>query len=503
MNLDFSLPTNIDNWEIKYFAKFTTDKENGDTSFTIACGELILFIANNVKQLSEHGLMLFLDKVEKKFGVSKNNILQGVRNYQTRADEIIKPSADSEDEQEQIRENGFVKSIQKIRELYPTIAVNALTKELVTYDKKGKIHTLLHQTLFTDLKLNGVRVSKSDILDYLYSPKYTNHINPIKNIIDDFPRWETGDYDFVNGMFEMVKLKYDTAETFEFYKSAFTKWAVKCIDNALNDSALPNKQIIIFQGGQSSRKTSLIRSLMRPFYPYTKEQIEVKNHEIQTKKAITQNMFILNDEFDKLTVNELKEFKIIMAADDVKYKPQGSSFEQNFKRRANFISSTNPERFLTDDTGNVRFVILPLLHTFQNPIPAVFLDDTEFFKGFWGQIFNLWRESQNGTFNAELSVDEMVIQERLNRNHFTYKSLESAIMMLYPPANSGDAKTMKSATELLTELLHNQAIPSNFRRGLNEITIGRHLNRLGYNRAATHTDGTQKYRYEFRNLSKP
>ena len=45
----------------------------------------------------------------------------------------------------------------------------------------------------------------------------------------------------------------------DFHKKMFEKWLVRAIDNAINENALPNKQILIIKGHQNSRKTSFLR----------------------------------------------------------------------------------------------------------------------------------------------------------------------------------------------------------------------------------------------------
>jgi len=496
MNLDFSLPSSIDNWELRFFGKFEKEKLGG-LGYGITTQELIMFIANNAKALSDKAVISFLDKTENNFGVFKESVLQNVRIYKERLTELANANSPQEDEQQ--KESSFVKVIRKMKEVYTSLSVNALTKELLNYkEKEENPYVISHQTLFTRLKFDGYKFSKSDILDYLYSPDYTNHINPITQIAQQFPKWEPGDYDFVSGVFEFVKIKSENPEHINFYKSVFLKWAIKSIENTIDDTALPNKQIIIFQGGTQSRKTSFIRSLIRPFAPYTKEEIEIKMSEINTKKALTQNIFILNDEFDKMNLKELKEFKVMTAADEIKYKPVGSQFEQNFKKRANMISSTNPDRFLTDMTGNVRFIIIPIANTYKTPIASAFLDDAEYFRAFWGQIFYYYKQTKKNLFNAELTTEELTLQEVLNRNHTTYKDLEIAILMLYPQPEHNEEKYTLSAGELLEKIKLNTAIPLQYKSGLNEISLGKKLTALGYNRVSTHTEINQKYRYEFK-----
>jgi len=497
MNIDFSLPNVLDNWELKYYGKFEQEYKT-DENCTKSTGDLVLFIANNNKLLAEEPLMRFLDKIEQKFNVKKQGILQGVQVTQARTEALTQDKSETPEEDE-VKDTPFVKSIRYIKQLYPRIAVNALTKDILYYPDNDEVPRVLQlQTLFTQMRMAGYSVQKTNILDYLYSPDFTEQINPIKNILDEFPKWQPADDpDFIGGIFNQAEIKDADKETELFYKEVLKKWAVKCIANAIDDNALPNKQIMIFQGGQNARKTSLIRALIRPFNPYVKEQVELKSKEIQTKKAVTQNAFILNDEIDRFTAKELQEFKIISSADEVKFKQQGSYTEQSFRRRANFISSTNPGRFLTDTTGNVRFLIIPLANDMLNPVPASLLDDAEYFRMFWAQAYYYYKQHKNGLYNPELTSEELQKQAEINRKFTSYKNIEEAISLLYPPAN-GTVNAQFSSEEFLLELKTNPSIPPALVSGLKPVTLGRLLNGLGYEKTPTHTDGYQKYRYEFK-----
>jgi len=483
------------NWDVTFLTKFETAHKNGSTMEVI--GEFSKFAAINEKNIPENILILFLRKLEEKFEVDDIHIRKTIDEYK----KLLAPEDDERIDDPEIKENSFHQSIKYIRKNYLNLYVNSLTNEIM-YIYNESVRNLDIETLFTELAFEGINIQPKKIFSYFYSKKYTRHENPVRNLLESTD-YKTGtDPDFIAEVLSFLKFPAFGKMNFnvqKFYRTMFEKWLVRCIENAIDDKSLPNKQMLILKGKQNSRKTSLLRWIYSPFKNYATENIEINSKEVRTKKAITTNMFILNDEFDRMSNKELQQFKIITTENFVKYRPNQQYTEKIMKRRANFMSSTNEEKFLTDRSGNVRYIILEIENSHTNPISADLLNNTDLALRMWSQAYALYKE-ETPFYDSQITGDELIKLDNLNKKYYTYRNLNDAIQYLYPkPEDDNDCEYM-NASELLDHMRQNPNFPKNLMAGKTHISIGRILSKLYYERHATRQGKNQIYRWKIKML---
>ncbi|MBN2663329.1 MAG: hypothetical protein JXR68_06740 [Bacteroidales bacterium] len=481
-------------WELTFYTKLHNSKTRNTDNQSII-NEICLFVANNTDKISEATVIDFFKKIEKEFGIKELELLHTVNAYKS-----LKKSKQEKETPQSDKPNNLQKAVRYIRENYEMIHVNSVNNEIMYFDGDMPVN-LDFETLFTELTLNGIAVNPKLLFNYFYSEKYTRRLNPILDYFTNFEKWQPGDIDFISEMLSFLKFP---AKKYEFdikkhYKEMFTKYMVRSIAGVINERAQPNKQILILKGLQNSRKTSFLRWFYSPFAAYTKESIELRAKENSTKKALIQNMFILNDEFDRMTSKELQEFKIITTLDNIKIRLANHYTERTYKRKCSFLSSTNEHKFLTDSTGNVRYIVIELVNDQFVPIPAELLNNKELAQRVWSQAYFYYKQSLNGFFDGNLSADELYLNDKINKQFYNYKSIEEAIIKIYPPAYNENFDLMNS-TEFLKFIKKQKMIPQNLLTGISSRRIGRILTAAGYERTATHPDPDeprkQVYKYK-------
>jgi len=490
----FTFPSDIvvpENWQINLFSKFQAAKETGN-NFKPAINETALFIANNSSNIKQDELMTILNKIEKKFNVPVIDILKQAEAY--------KPTPDEEPEPEPEKQSNLLKAVNFIKLKFTTLHVNSFTGEIM-YFKNNRLQPVNIESLLTLLEINNIKVNIRTLFSYFYSPDFTAHINPISEILKTFPEWEPGQPDFISEIlnylnFTPLNVSFDLKQ---HYYQMLLKSMIRTLENGLSDNKyFPNKQIIIFKGASNSRKTSFVRYFTSPFSNYVISDVNLNPKDVDTKKAIASNLFIFNDEFDKMTQNQLNNFKILTVLDFVKFKPAHRYTDKTFPRRSSFISTTDKKHFLTDLAGNVRFVIFDLANDFKNPIPEALLNNSELIKLAWAQAYYYYKQSDIGLFDSQLTSTEINNNNSINAQYFLYKDLRHAITTFYPPSYNCEC-TRLNASEFLQLLNNNTSFPKHLLAGISIISLGRLLKNYGYIQD-NHTQG-RIYKYKFENFN--
>ena len=482
------------NWNITFYNKFLLVKE--EESYLPAINEFAKFIAANEKLIPVNTITIFLRKINDEFGIDEFEVLKTIDSYK----KLTEPEEEKK-EPEEIKETPFYKAIQFIREHYRDLHVNSLTGEIIYQNSDEKIRILDAETLFTEFAFENIKIQPKAIYNYFYSKKYTRHMNPILNILNETDYKPGTDPDFISEALSFLKfsnLPEIDFDLHDFYKKMFEKWLVRAIDNAINENALPNKQILIIKGPQNSRKTALLWWLYDPFKEYAIKNVDLNPKENKTKKILAANMFILNDEFGRMTNKNLQHFKIVSTINDVKIKQYYTI--KILKRISNFISSTNEKKFLTDRSGNVRYIIIEIAHTKTNPISADLLDNTDLSLNMWSQAFSLWKDHKNGFYDAQITGEELLKLDKINKRYYTYRNLDDAIKYLYPKAEDDNDIVYLSASELLEHMRNNPAFPKNLIAGKTPGSIGKLLSNNFYERISKRIKKgkSPEYRYKLK-----
>lgn len=115
-------------------------------------------------------------------------------------------------------------------------------------------------------------------------------------------------------------------------------------------------RMIILQGKQGVGKDHFIAELCSGFEPYFSHFTET-SQEKDMFMQIARNIIINISEFDKLNRKDPGFIKDLITRDHAEFRPSHQPQFQKYKMNASFIGSVNAVDFLTDSTGNRRFLI--------------------------------------------------------------------------------------------------------------------------------------------------
>jgi predicted P-loop ATPase len=291
-----------------------------------------------------------------------------------------------------------------------------------------------------------------------FVPRY----NPITAYFENLPKW-AGSVDHIANLASYVK-----ASDKDFFNAQFKKMLVRVV--ACATDAIPfNKQCFTLVGKQNDGKTSFVRFLCPPqLQTYFKENLDIDK---DGRLALCQNLIINLDELAMFSKADINQIKTYFSIETVKDRPPYGDKPVLFKRTASFFASTNNKEFLTDETGNVRWLVFEIDGIQHDNGGANGYAQNVNINDVWSQAYTLL---QNG-FDFKLSVDEVAYSEKMNNEKYRKTTYEMELIQQYfEPATKESHELFYTNAMILEDLTCGRSNKLNF------IQIGRALTALGY-----------------------
>ena len=199
----------------------------------------------------------------------------------------------------------------------------------------------------------GKRILKSDLHQLLgseFSPEYNpfvDYLTALPPIADD----DTTDY-----IDQVASMVHVAAADNEKHHRWFKKWFVAMIACWL-DPEVTNHVILAYIGRQGIYKSTFMRRLLPPVLS---SYFAVRNYASRMDKddrlMLTEKGLVALEEIDSLTPRELNQLKAIVTAETIDERDAYSANRESRVHIASFCATGNNRRFLTDLTGNRRWL---------------------------------------------------------------------------------------------------------------------------------------------------
>ncbi|WP_191967948.1 VapE domain-containing protein [Rhizosphaericola mali] len=280
------------------------------------------------------------------------------------------------------------------------------------------------------LKLQSVKASMNDLINILKSdfvPSFNAFLDYFKMQLIGFDH----DFDYIDQLASYVKTTANRR-----FRRHLKKWLVRTVKCALEDDYVNKNALILVQEKQNGGKTTFCRFLIPSLLKsYSAENISFDK---DSMIALCENYIINLDElasFNKLEINMLKA---ILSKAFVKERHPFERKAKKIPRRASFIGSTNRTEFLTDETGNVRWIpfeVLDIDFAYSKEINIDFV---------WKQAYNLYLSG----YPCDLTADEIKENELANQSFTVITKEMELIMNLYEVGTKEDHDLFRSTTEI-------------------------------------------------------
>ena len=338
-----------------------------------------------------------------------------------------------------------------------------------------------------------LRVNIQDVYRVIESD-YVPAFNPFVEYLESLPEWHEGDHDYIADLAATVKIKgeQEHIEAPEADSSLFTlpsslpsqeadfslftfpyslkKWLVGMVAGWISEDVV-NNVILVFIGEQGAYKTTWFNYLLPPQlkqYFYTKTNANRMTRD--DLLTLAQYGLVCCEELDTMRPAELNQLKAAVTMPSIDERAAYAHFHEHRKHIASFCGTGNNVSFLSDPTGNRRW--LPFeVESIVSPRDHPFC-----YEGIYSQALALYKSG----FTFWFTKEEIQEQNRHNRK-FETPRLEHELVDLYfrRPLEHENSMFMTSSRVL-------QIIGSGITQKLSATRIGMAFSELGFQRVRYH-----------------
>ena len=347
-----------------------------------------------------------------------------------------------------------------------------------------------------------LRVNIQDVYRVIESD-YVPAFNPFVEYLESLPEWHEGDHDYIADLAATVKIKGEqehiespeaarlkgtaqegtsqegtaqegTAQEADFslftFPYSLKKWLVGMVAGWISEDVV-NNVILVFIGEQGAYKTTWFNYLLPPQlkqYFYTKTNANRMTRD--DLLTLAQYGLVCCEELDTMRPAELNQLKAAVTMPSIDERAAYAHFHEHRKHIASFCGTGNNVSFLSDPTGNRRW--LPFeVESIVSPREHPFC-----YEGIYSQALALYKSG----FTFWFTKEEIQEQNRHNRK-FETPRLEHELVDLYfrRPLEHENSMFMTSSRVL-------QIIGSGITQKLSATRIGMAFSELGFQRVRYH-----------------
>lgn len=299
-------------------------------------------------------------------------------------------------------------------------------------------------------------------------------IHPLRHYIRSLPPWHPGMPDYIGQVAAMVTVTPDgeengtaKAELNALWASCFLKWFVAMVACWMDDKVV-NHQVLVLIGEQGIYKTTWLEALIpHQLAAYRCKQNTTRYSDKDEQLRSAEFGFINLDEIDSMTSADLNALKALITSTDITQRAPYAPLKETRIRLASYAASGNKERFLTDTTGNRRW--LPFrVESIQSPYTYDFP-----YEGMYAQA---WYLIQTG-FDYWFSIDET---RRLARHVDTFMIETSEEQLLPVYFDRCPAGTPGAVLLTVAEISAKLTTYGNIKKPMALNKLGAVLKKLGY-----------------------
>ena len=271
----------------------------------------------------------------------------------------------------------------------------------------------------------------------------------------------------------------ERSEADRLWRGCFKKWFVAMVASWMKDEVV-NHQVLVLIGKQGIYKTTWLEHLIPPHLrAYACKLANSSDLNKDERLRIAEFGLISLDEIDSMNNRELNQLKSVITATDVNERAAYAYTKERRIRLASFCASGNRRDFLTDITGNRRW--LPFeVESIQNPFHTILP-----YEQMYAQA---WALAQDPFFSYWFDLDEIEVLEQHNK-HFRDESNEEQLLPILfdvPAEGRGEFMTTAQISERLVTY-------GNIKKPMALSRLGMVLGTAGY-RAVTRKAGSGRAR---------
>ena len=217
-----------------------------------------------------------------------------------------------------------------------------------------------------------VNISVTEMWTALKSDRVPS-VHPIREWLNTLPPYTPDQPDWIDWLAQQVRVKPsgeeakgDKARGEELWRTCFKKWFVAMVASWMHDEVV-NHTALVLVGRQGIFKTTWLERLIPPALRAYSSKMPLNGQISKDDRLrLCENAMLNIDELDAICGREMNIVKSLLTSTDVNERAAYGRLKERRMRLASFCASTNNREFLTDITGNRRW--LPFeVESIQNP----------------------------------------------------------------------------------------------------------------------------------------
>ena len=320
----------------------------------------------------------------------------------------------------------------------------------------------------------GVNISTNEMWTALKSDMVPA-VHPLRAWLDGLRPHTADQPDWIDFVASQVKVKPsgeeakgDKARGEELWRACFKKWFVAMVASWMKDEVV-NHTVLVLVGRQGIFETTWLDNLIPPELRAYSSKLPLSGQISKDDRLrLCENGMLNIDELDAMCGREMNIVKSLLTSTDVNERAAYGRLKERRVRLASFCASTNKREFLTDITGNRRW--LPFeVESIQNPFHTIIP-----YERLYAQAKALVEE---GMFSYWFDMEEMDVLEAHNEDFRALENEEELLKVYFsvPASDSMNAKFLTTA-EISEKLIS----AGNIKRPMSLSRLGMILGQHGF-----------------------
>ena len=263
-----------------------------------------------------------------------------------------------------------------------------------------------------------------------------------------------------------------------YWRQCFKKWFVAMVASWMLDEVV-NHTVLVLVGRQGIYKTTWLDHLIPPQLRDYCSKLPLSGQISKDDRLrLCENVMLNIDELDAICGREMNIVKSLLTSTEVNERAAYGRLKERRVRLASFCASTNNREFLTDVTGNRRW--LPFeVESIQNPFYT-----TLPYQVLYAQAKQL---VESGYFTYWFEPDEIELLEQHNEEFRVQEGEEQLLTLLFDIPAIGKGKFMTTA-----EISEKLVTYGNIKKPIGLRQLGNILSNKGYTPQRVSLDGIRQ-----------
>ena len=278
----------------------------------------------------------------------------------------------------------------------------------------------------------GLNISTNEMWTALKSD-LVPAVHPLRAWLDGLRPYTADQPDWIDMVAQQVKVKPSGEE---LWRACFKKWFVAMVASWMKDEVV-NHTVLVLVGRQGIFKTTWLDNLIPPELRAYSSKLPLSGQISKDDRLrLCENGMLNIDELDAMCGREMNIVKSLLTSTDVNERAAYGRLKERRVRLASFCASTNKREFLTDITGNRRW--LPFeVESIQNPFHTIIPYERPY-----AQAKALVEE---GIFSYWFDMEEMEVLEAHNEDFRALENEEQLLPILFDVPAEGKGEFMTTA----------------------------------------------------------